>query len=83
MIAGSYTLLVSSAFSEFVKLSFLMYSGHCKKLQPEYEAAAGVLREQDGPGLSPQTIAKVDCTTQKEVAKRMGIKGYPTLWFFE
>ena len=60
-----------------------MSSGHCKKLQPEYEAAATVLREQDAPGLSAQTIAKVDCTTQKEVGKRMEIKGYPTLYFFK
>ena len=75
--------MVSSAFFVIMRLNFFICSGHCKKLEPEYAAAAGVLRNQDGPGLSPHTIAKVDCTTQKAVAKRMGIKGYPTLYFFK
>ena len=60
-----------------------MSSGHCKKLQPEYEAAAEVLRTQETPGTEPRTIAKVDCTTQKKLAERMEIKGYPTLYFFK
>ena len=55
-----------------------MSSGHCKKLAPEYEAAAEVLKAQD----PPLTIAKVDATEQKALAERFEIKGFPTLaWF--
>ena len=54
-------------------------SGHCKKLTPEYEAAAAVLSAQD----PPRTIAKVDATEAKGLAERMGIKGFPTLYFWK
>jgi len=54
------------------------WCGHCKKLAPEYEAAAEVLKAQD----PPLTIAKVDATEQKALAERFEIKGFPTLaWF--
>ena len=55
------------------------FSGHCKKLAPEYEAAAEVLSKQD----PPRTIAKVDATEAKGLADRMSIKGFPTLYFFK
>ena len=54
-------------------------SGHCKKLAPEYEAAAAVLSEQD----PPRTIAKVDATENNALAERMQIKGFPTLYFWK
>ena len=56
-----------------------MSSGHCKKLAPEYEAAAEVLKAQD----PPLTIAKVDATENKAIGDRMEIKGFPTLYFFK
>jgi|Transcript_36645 protein disulfide-isomerase A1 len=54
------------------------WCGHCKKLTPEYEAAAEVLAAQD----PPRTIAKVDATENKALAERMAIKGFPTLYFW-
>ena len=54
-------------------------SGHCKKLTPEYEGAAEVLAAQD----PPRTIAKVDATENKVIADKMGIKGFPTLFFYK
>ena len=42
-----------------------------------------MLATQEEPGTEPRTIAKVDCTTEKNVAKQMEIKGYPTLYFFK
>ncbi len=54
-------------------------SGHCKKLAPEYAAAAQELAKRD----PPLSIAKVDATENKELGERFGIKGFPTLKFFK
>ena len=56
----------------------LFYSGHCKKLAPEYAKAAQTLAAQD----PPRYIAKVDATENNEVSERHGIKGFPTLVFY-
>ena len=58
---------------------FSLVSGHCKKLAPEYEAAAEVLSAQD----PPRTIAKVDATENKALGDRFEIKGFPTLKFYK
>ena len=52
--------------------------GHCKKLAPEYETAAGQLK---GEGI---TLAKVDATEDdnKDLASKFGIQGFPTLKIF-
>jgi protein disulfide-isomerase A1 len=55
-----------------------LFSGHCKKLEPEYSAAAKILAEQE----PPKTLAKVDATENKELAERFGIQGFPTLHWF-
>jgi len=54
------------------------WCGHCKKLDPEYSAAAKILAEQE----PPKSIAKVDATENKELAERFGIQGFPTLHWF-
>lgn len=54
------------------------WCGHCKKLAPEYVAAAEILKKAN----SPLRLAKVDGTVQKEISKTHGIRGYPTLKFF-
>jgi len=55
------------------------WCGHCKKLAPEYSAAAAKLAEQD----PPRYLAKVDATENKAVGERFGVKGFPTLYFFK
>jgi protein disulfide-isomerase A1 len=52
------------------------WCGHCKKLTPEYSAAALVLKADGIP------LAKVDATVHKQVAERFKIQGFPTLKFF-
>jgi len=68
------------AHLEMIKiLTRQSYSGHCKKLAPEYAAAAKVLAEQD-PAIP---LGKVDATEQKKIAEKYGIQGFPTLFFFK
>ena len=57
----------------------LSYSGHCKKLAPEYSAAALKLANND----PPIPLGKVDATEQKAIAEKFGIQGFPTLLFFK
>ena len=51
--------------------------GHCKKLAPEYEKAAGPLKKNE----PPVTLISVDATQEdnKPLAEKYAIQGFPTL----
>ena len=52
--------------------------GHCKRLAPEYEAAAAELALED----PPIPLAKVDCPANSDLCGKFGVTGYPTLKIF-
>jgi len=54
------------------------WCGHCKKLEPEYDAVAATLKESG----SSIKIGKVDATIETELASAHQVRGYPTLKFF-
>jgi len=54
------------------------WCGHCKRLAPTWDTLAEKYNVADGK----ITVAKVDCTIEKDVCKEQGVTGYPTLKFF-
>merc|ERR1712170_225999 len=55
------------------------WCGHCKRLKPEFEKAASVLKAND----PPITLAKVDCTQGgQDTCGRFSVSGYPTIKIF-
>jgi len=53
------------------------WCGHCKKLDPEYEKAATVLKEK---GVK---LVKIDAIAEKDLAAKYSVKGFPTLVWFD
>jgi protein disulfide-isomerase A6 len=58
---------------------FAPWCGHCKNLAPVYEELATNYLH----GKEKVTIAKVDADAHKELGKRFGVQGFPTLKWFD
>lgn len=78
-------VLKQSNFEEAIKKHqyllvefYAPWCGHCKKLTPEYSAAAKILKEAD-PAVP---LGKVDATENQELGNKYQVQGYPTLKFF-
>jgi protein disulfide-isomerase A6 len=52
------------------------WCGHCKNLEPEWNAAASEL-------VGKVKFAKIDATENGQLASKFGVKGYPTIKYFE
>lgn len=55
------------------------WCGHCKTLKPKYEAAAVKMKNKNVSGM----LAAIDATRENDIASKYGVKGYPTLKYFE
>ena len=58
---------------------FAPWCGHCKNLAPVYEELATNLDFAK----DKVSIAKVDADAEKELGKRFGVQGFPTLKWFD
>ena len=83
----SVVVLTEKNFDEVIQTNLMVlvdfyapWCGHCKNLEPEYKKAASIIRRSGTP---PVLLAKVDATSEKELASRFDIDGYPTLLIFE
>jgi protein disulfide-isomerase-like protein len=65
-------------FSPVMVKFYAPWCGHCKKLAPEYEKAAFMLRAKG----SRARLAKMDATAFPAVGKAHGVEGFPTLKVF-
>lgn len=52
------------------------WCGHCKALEPEWNQAATTLKGK-------VKFAKVDATVETRLAGQYGIKGFPTIKYFD
>lgn len=59
----------------FIKF-YAPWCGHCKSLAPIWEIAASMLSDK-------ANFAKVDCTVNEVICSDYGVKGFPTLKFFD
>ncbi|KAG8160013.1 hypothetical protein KVR01_010650 [Diaporthe batatas] len=57
---------------------FAPWCGHCKNLAPVYEDLASSFASS-----KDVQIAKVDADAEKELGRRFGVQGFPTLKFFD
>jgi protein disulfide-isomerase A6 len=57
---------------------FAPWCGHCKTLAPIYEELAAAFEHSD-----KVTIAKVDADAHKDLGRKHGVQGFPTLKWFE
>jgi protein disulfide-isomerase/protein disulfide-isomerase A1 len=85
-LTGEVAVLTKSNFDDYLKdwatgalvEFYAPWCGHCKKLEPEYNAAAKQLKEDN----IKAGLGKVDATVEGDLASRFGVQGYPTLkWF--
>ncbi|XP_041929014.1 protein disulfide-isomerase A6-like [Alosa sapidissima] len=58
---------------------FAPWCGHCKRLEPEWAAAASEVREQTKGQVK---LGAVDATIHQGLASRYGVRGYPTIKVF-
>jgi len=77
--AKTFKSRVTNDVDAFVLVEFYApWCGHCKKLAPEYEAAARALKKSK----TAATLAAVDCDAHKSLCDAHGVSGFPAIKAF-
>lgn len=63
----------------FVTKAYVSRCGHCKNLAPVYDELAASF----GSAADKVSIANVDADAHKDLGKRFGVQGFPTLKWFD
>lgn len=79
------THLTDDTFEEFMMthdsvlvMFYAPWCGHCKAMKPAYMEAAEELHSKNARSV----LAAVDCTTEKSLATKFDIGGFPTIKYF-
>ena len=72
---SNYADLVLGSKDIWLVEFYAPWCGHCKQLEPEWNEAAAKLK-------GTVKLGKVDATVETGLASKYGIKGYPTIKYF-
>lgn len=79
LIPSNFDKIVLNSGKPALVEFFAPWCGHCKNLAPVYEELAQTLEFAK----DRVSIAKVDADSEKDLGKRFGIQGFPTIKFFD
>lgn len=79
LVPGNFDDVVLKSGKPTLVEFFAPWCGHCKTLAPIYEELAGAFQHAK----DKVQIAKVDADAERDLGKRFGVQGFPTLKFFD
>ncbi|ESN92531.1 hypothetical protein HELRODRAFT_115877 [Helobdella robusta] len=70
---------IINASSSALVMFYAPWCGHCKKMKPEYEVAATMLKNEKLDGI----LTAIDVTKHQKLGEKFKIKGFPTVKYFK
>lgn len=61
---------------------FAPWCGHCKRLAPVWSQFADAVAQHDLDHSNNLTVAQVDCTSNMLLCEQQGVKGFPTIKYY-